>query len=266
MTGIIMEEWLRWFDSRMTGRQVVLLMDNFSAHELAVENINKSLYPLRNTLVIWLPPNATSKYQPLDQGIIYSWKRLWKRQWIIYMLEEYESNCDPLATMNILKALRWGMQAWDIDMSTATIKHCFQRALFKNTAVPPEDLSIIQISNDFQRLCTISAIQNPMDIENFLNPAEEVVEDCPKDLEQHIIEQLEPEEPEDEEETIYMEEDPQITVTEALDMVKRLRLYEEQQDKGDTELIQQLNHYERRLGARRLEKQQQQDIRAFFVF
>ncbi|EFW15105.1 predicted protein [Coccidioides posadasii str. Silveira] len=47
-------------------------------------------------------------------------------------------------------------------------------------------------------------------------------------------------------------------------MVKKLCLYEEQQDKGDTELIQQLNYYERRLGARRLENQQQLDIRAYF--
>nr|KMM72253.1 centromere binding protein Cbh2 [Coccidioides posadasii RMSCC 3488] len=265
MTGILMEEWLRWFDSKMAGRQVVLLMDNFSAHALAVENINKSLYPLRNTLIIWLPPNATSKYQPLDQGIIYSWKCHWKRQWIIYMIEEYESNRDPLTTMNVLKALRWGIQAWDIDMAPATIQHCFQRALFKKTAVPPEDLSMIQISNDFQRLCMVSGIRNPMKIENFLNPAEEVVEDSSEDLERRIIEQLEPEEPEDEEETINMEADPQISTTEALDIVKRLRLYEEQQDKGDTEVIQRLNHYERRLEARRLENQQRQDMTAYFV-
>ncbi|EER25802.1 hypothetical protein CPC735_042460 [Coccidioides posadasii C735 delta SOWgp] len=244
-------------------------MNNFSAHELAVENINKSLYSLWNTLIIWLPPNVMSKYQPLDQGIIYSWKRHWKWQWIIYMLEEYKSNCDSLTTMNILKALCWRIQAWNINIVSVTIQHCFQRVLFKKTDVLSEDLSIIQISNDFQWLRMISGIQNLMKIENFLNPAQEVVEDSSEDLERHIIEQLELEELEDEEEkekeTINLEADLQISTTEALDMVKRLRLYEEWQDKGDTELIQQLNHYERRLGARRLENQQHQDIRAYFV-
>jgi hypothetical protein len=36
----------------MVHRKVVLLMDNFSAHETAVKTINNSLYPLRNTLII----------------------------------------------------------------------------------------------------------------------------------------------------------------------------------------------------------------------
>ncbi|KMP06097.1 hypothetical protein CIRG_05778 [Coccidioides immitis RMSCC 2394] len=165
--------------------------------------------------------------------------------------------------MNILKALCWRIQAWNINIVSVTIQHCFQRVLFKKTDVLSEDLLIIQISNDFQWLCMISGIQNLMKIENFLNSAEEVVEDSSEDLERHIIEQLEPED-EKEKETINLEADLQISTTEALDMVKRLGLYEEWQDKGDTELIQQLNHYERRLGARRLENQQHQDIRTYF--
>ena len=53
----------------MSGRNVILLMDNFSAHELAVENIEKA-GGLQNTKIIWLPNNSTSLHQPLDQGII----------------------------------------------------------------------------------------------------------------------------------------------------------------------------------------------------
>jgi hypothetical protein len=39
MTHHIMKEWLYWFDHRMrcANKKVLLLMDNFSAHELAVE-------------------------------------------------------------------------------------------------------------------------------------------------------------------------------------------------------------------------------------
>jgi hypothetical protein len=37
MTGLICEEYLRWLDRKMTGRKVLLLMDNFSGHELGVE-------------------------------------------------------------------------------------------------------------------------------------------------------------------------------------------------------------------------------------
>ena len=105
MTGEIFEEWLRWFDTIMIHRKVVLLMDNFSAHELAVKSINNSTSPLRNTLVIWLPANSTSRFQPLDQGIINTWKTYWKRQWVKYIVCEFDNGRNPMVSMNILKAL-----------------------------------------------------------------------------------------------------------------------------------------------------------------
>jgi hypothetical protein len=63
----IMEEWLRNFYLRI-GRQrrVLLLLDNFSAHLLALEKAP----PSSNIRIVFLPANATSLYQPLDQGII----------------------------------------------------------------------------------------------------------------------------------------------------------------------------------------------------
>ena len=41
MTHYIMKEWLCWFDNRMrcANKKVLLLMDNFLAHELGVEQI-----------------------------------------------------------------------------------------------------------------------------------------------------------------------------------------------------------------------------------
>jgi hypothetical protein len=41
MTYSIMIEWLQWFDNR-AGRPVLLLIDNFSAHELAVQLLQES--------------------------------------------------------------------------------------------------------------------------------------------------------------------------------------------------------------------------------
>jgi hypothetical protein len=74
MNNEIFEKWLRAFNRQMAGRKVVLLMDNFLAHKLAVKTITASAMPLQNTRVIWLPANATSRFQPLDQGIIRTWK------------------------------------------------------------------------------------------------------------------------------------------------------------------------------------------------
>ena len=63
-----MVEWLRWFDARVR-RQVILLIDNFFAHELSLRLV-KEAKRLQNVTVKSLPPNATSVYQPLDRGII----------------------------------------------------------------------------------------------------------------------------------------------------------------------------------------------------
>ena len=73
MTTVIMTEWLTWFDKRMYGRRVLLLLDNFSVHEAAVQTLTEN-NTLKNIRVEFLPPNCTSVYQPLDQGIIANFK------------------------------------------------------------------------------------------------------------------------------------------------------------------------------------------------
>ena len=65
MTHLIMIEWLKWFDQR-AGRPVLLLMDNFSAYQLALELIEESSRPLKWTQIEWFPANTTCLYQPLD--------------------------------------------------------------------------------------------------------------------------------------------------------------------------------------------------------
>src|SRR5438067_1771832 len=55
MTHYIMKDFLHWFDDRMIlkGKKALLLMDNFSAHELAVEQMEEArelkMTKVRNT-------------------------------------------------------------------------------------------------------------------------------------------------------------------------------------------------------------------------
>ena len=62
MTGVLSEEWVRKLGSsfRAKSRKVVLLIDNFPAH-LEMKN-------LTNTILIFLPPNTTSVFQPMYQA------------------------------------------------------------------------------------------------------------------------------------------------------------------------------------------------------
>ena len=50
MTGIICEEWLHWFNNLIARRKVLLLLDNFSSHELRVEKV-RGLDGLRNVKI-----------------------------------------------------------------------------------------------------------------------------------------------------------------------------------------------------------------------
>jgi hypothetical protein len=83
----------------------LLLLDNFSGHELGVQLVGRKK-GLANVQIEWLPPNTTSYWQPLDQGIIASFKLQYRRQWISYMVRQYENNKDPNKTVNLLKAIQ----------------------------------------------------------------------------------------------------------------------------------------------------------------
>ena len=47
----------------MNGRKVVLTIDNFSAHQSAINELSTlpAEFGLRNTKIIWLPANSISK-------------------------------------------------------------------------------------------------------------------------------------------------------------------------------------------------------------
>ncbi|KAL2652494.1 hypothetical protein R1flu_020622 [Riccia fluitans] len=70
MNGAVSEKFLQKFDVDMIRRkrkQVILLVDNKPCH------IREHL-PLKVTTVVWLPPNTIARFQPMDAGIIKSFK------------------------------------------------------------------------------------------------------------------------------------------------------------------------------------------------
>jgi hypothetical protein len=90
---------------RIKGRKALLLIDNFSAHELAVEQIEEGVN-LTNTKVMWLSPNATSIYQPLNQGIIQNWKSYVKKQFVMFMACTFDQGKDLSKEIHVLQAIQ----------------------------------------------------------------------------------------------------------------------------------------------------------------
>lgn len=72
MLTTLFQEWLLDFDYQVGIKHnkqcVLLLLDNCTSHKL--DNLT-----LENVEVYFLPPNTTSKLQPMDAGIIMSFKK-----------------------------------------------------------------------------------------------------------------------------------------------------------------------------------------------
>jgi len=85
MTTVLFCEWLRRLDryvGRTAGRKILLLIDNCSAH-----GKKETMPALRNVRVEFLPPNATSKVQTLDAGIIAWVKAKYRRRLLFSVFE-----------------------------------------------------------------------------------------------------------------------------------------------------------------------------------
>src|SRR2546430_6107598 len=82
MITLLFQEWLQEFDRQVglkhRGQRVLLLLDNCSSHKLAG-------LTLQYTDVHFLPPNTTSKIQPMDAGIIMSFKKHYRYYHIRYV-------------------------------------------------------------------------------------------------------------------------------------------------------------------------------------
>lgn len=273
MVSGIMKEYLRWFDGLME-RPTLLLMDNFSAHKLAYETFHgdNATEGLRWTTVIWLPPSTTSLHQPLDQGIIQNWKAHVRHRFVHFMVEKFDAGKDPKTSMHLLRAIRWGISAWENDVSEVTIKNCWTRSQCYKSA-GSESIGdkwfdsrglMIPIINDLIRLETQGQIggfaRKRLDILTFLNPVAEDVDDHEEDVFEAIVARYQ-EELEAESDEEVMEEAAVISISEAISASKVLRTYEEQQGSGDPSLTKALRRREREMKLQKTAERRQGNLK-----
>lgn len=266
MTSQLMIDWLKWFSRRIGNRRVLLIMDNFSAHTLAVNIINETA-PLQNITVVWLPPNSTSKTQPLDQGIISAFKTYYRKRWLTYMVEEFDCGQSPLRTMNVLKAIRWSILAWH-SITPVTIQNCW----YHSTLILRPDNQSEPLQSDVQLAIDAAAalitqlqqqnrITDAMAIDSFLSPVDELVQDTTDDIAEQIAQQFDQPEPESEDEVII----PKIQHQHAIQLLQQLRAYELQQIDGQYQLIELLEQHEASIKFRKASSSQQSVITSFFT-
>ena len=125
MTSKIFEEWLHSIDKkfRKEERNVVLLVDNCASHPPIL------CRDLTNIRIEFLPPNTTSKIQPLDQGIIKNFKHFYRKKTVRRLLNGMDVGIRQ--DINLLHCLIEVKNSWN-SVSAETIRNCFLKGLISN--------------------------------------------------------------------------------------------------------------------------------------
>ncbi|XP_072155736.1 tigger transposable element-derived protein 6-like [Bemisia tabaci] len=121
MTSSLFCNWLHKLDKQMISekRNILLLIDNCTAHNV--------IPPLQAVRVEFLPPNTTSKLQPLDRGIIKNLKTLYRKEVVRRILSDIESGVTTNIT--VLDAMRMIDKSWR-NVKQSTIRNCFKSCGF----------------------------------------------------------------------------------------------------------------------------------------
>ena len=124
MDGILFEEWVREIHQQFTKERQNIdfcplsITWNLSSH-LAIEN-------LVSIELIFLPLNTTSKLQPMDQGLVWSFKALYRALSVRKLIDAIEKE-RLLPEFSVLDALEVFDHAWG-EVKDETIVNCFAKA------------------------------------------------------------------------------------------------------------------------------------------
>ena len=104
------------------GRNILMFFDNAPCHPPALKGM------FSNIRVEFLPKKTTSRTQPLNAGIIKTWKVCYQRKVLRYVasqIDAKQSASDIIKSVNLLMAVRWMVMAWE-EVKPEVIVKCFK--------------------------------------------------------------------------------------------------------------------------------------------
>jgi hypothetical protein len=119
MTSDIFQQYIsKWNNElRLKNRKILLLVDNCTVHP--------HIQDLSNIKLVFLPPNATSVLQPMDMGIIKSFKGYFRRFLVLQLIDRRERGLHD--NVSLLDLIRFMKDAWD-TVTPATMINCFRKS------------------------------------------------------------------------------------------------------------------------------------------
>jgi hypothetical protein len=119
MTSDIFQQYIsKWNNElRRKNRKILLLVDNCPAHP--------HIQDLSNIKLVFLPPNATSVFQPMDMGIIKSFKGYFTRLLVLQLIDQRERGLYD--NVSLLDSICLMKDAWD-TVTPATVINCLWKS------------------------------------------------------------------------------------------------------------------------------------------
>ncbi len=244
MTQIIFLEWLRAFDLHVSSWKVLLILDNFSGHTL-MEKIPDHIR-LRNTTILYLPPNMTSKIQSCNASIICNFKAYYRHRFNRALLQRIEDKVPKSEKVDILGAIQFAVPVWNYEVKPTTIANCFLHCKIRSTEhaeavenVTEDDLVDHEVIADLQSQIQRFRYRNPMDIRNLLNYPKEQITSYTLDLDSIIEDHLEEARltPVLHEEEDDNKEVPAMSAVDASEMLDKLVIFFMQQQDADESCV-----------------------------
>jgi len=119
VTQAIFEAWITLINYNMerSQRHICLIVDNFSGHILRKE--------FSHVKIVFLMPGLTSVLQPLDCGIIHSFKAHYKHLLVNLYLEHMENT--NIRKVDLKQTIKFISDAW-FQTTEQTIVNCWRHA------------------------------------------------------------------------------------------------------------------------------------------
>ena len=230
MSSFLFDEWVKEFDRKFEkeNRKIVFIVDNCPAHPI--------VDGLKAIELVFLPPNTTSKTQPMNQGVIRSLKTKYRRKTIKRLIRAVDMK-KKLPQTSIFDAMQLLQSAWS-EVSELTIKNCFRKSGISEKsaeqAINEEDHPFKDITADLKETITELRERLPEEAPEELNATDffdvdvELSTKGEKPSYAEIIAEIRGEVPDDEDETDidFVIDDPKVPPTE-IEIEKAIEALEE---------------------------------------
>ena len=173
MDGKLFEEWPRELDRKFAfeGRNLAFVIDNCPARP-HIDN-------LKAIKLYFLPPNTTSKTQPMDQGVIRSLKAKYPKNVVREIIQSLEKK-KTLSKISLLQGMQILVSAWDA-LSTQTFVNCFRKSGIstesQKTAIAEDDDPFRELQDEIDDLRSVQPdlIEKDFDATTFADVDAEVI-------------------------------------------------------------------------------------------